>query len=52
MRAIQRLHIDYQFWKEKGWLNSRQKFFIQPEGNFIKIGLARSVGTVIAKFMI
>jgi len=44
--------IDYQFWKEKGWLNGRQKFFIQPEGNFIKIGLARFVGTVVAKFLI
>ena len=43
--------IDYQYWKDKGWLDSKQQFFITPKAHRIKIATARLAGSVIAKIM-
>jgi multimeric flavodoxin WrbA len=44
--------IDYQYWQGKGWLDGKQKFFIKPKSNGLKIAAARITGAIIAKFMV
>jgi len=43
--------LDYHFWEQQGWLDSKRTFYIQHEANGVKVALARFVGVVIGKIM-
>ena len=44
--------IDYQYWQKQGWLDNDCEFFIQHEASHLKTGVARLVGSIVAKFML
>jgi len=43
--------LDYQYWKEQGWLDARRSFYITHNANIIKVGGARLVGSWMAPFV-
>lgn len=43
--------IDYQYWKNKGWLNTDRSFYIPHNTNPVKVGLAKVAGALIAPFV-
>ena len=42
--------IDYQYWKGNGWLDPRRVFFTNQRANWLKVTLARLVGSAFAQF--
>jgi multimeric flavodoxin WrbA len=42
--------IDYQYWKGNGWLDPRRVFFTNQRANWLKVTLARMVGSAFAQF--
>lgn len=43
--------LDYQYWKNQGWVDERCHFYISHHSNRIKVGLARLVGSWMAPFV-
>jgi multimeric flavodoxin WrbA len=43
--------IDYQYWKNLGWLDPQCNFYISHQSNLFKVALARLTGAVIARFV-
>lgn len=43
--------IDYQYWKDQGWLNPNIRYYIPIKSNIFKVGLARLIGSLLAAFM-
>jgi multimeric flavodoxin WrbA len=43
--------VDYRYWKDRGWLDSRREFYIPHQANPLKVALARMTGAVIARFL-
>lgn len=43
--------IDYQYWKNKGWLDPQRKFFIPIQTLPIIVALARMTGRAISRFV-
>lgn len=42
---------DYAYWKNQGWLEPAQTFYIAHRASRAKVALARLIGAVIARFM-
>ena len=42
--------IDYQYWKGNGWLDPHRAFFTNQRANWLKVTLARLVGSALAPF--
>jgi multimeric flavodoxin WrbA len=42
--------IDYQYWKGNGWLDPHRAFFTNQRPNWLKVILARLVGSALAPF--
>jgi multimeric flavodoxin WrbA len=44
--------IDYEYWSGNGWLDAKTTFFIRHNANPLKVALARTVGRLLAVFMV
>lgn len=40
--------VDYHYWKNRGWLDARQSFYIPHHANIIKVWGARLAGSLLA----
>jgi multimeric flavodoxin WrbA len=49
-KAVQNT-FDYQYWKNKGWTDSRTDFYVPHAASRIKVALARATGTLLARFV-
>ncbi len=43
--------LDYQYWRDQGWFNPKQTYYIPHEAGWLKVALARMAGVAIAKIM-
>ncbi len=43
--------IDYQYWKNQGWVEPGQVFYFPQQASPVKVALARLTGTLIARFV-
>jgi hypothetical protein len=43
--------IDYVYWRNQGWIDPQQEFYIRHEANRVKVLSARFTGTVLARFV-
>ena len=43
--------IDYEFWVEQGWLDSKSEFYISHQASHIKVKLARLAGALLTPFV-
>ncbi len=43
--------LDYQYWNEQGWLDSKRTFYIPHDSGWLKVALARLSGIVIGRIM-
>jgi multimeric flavodoxin WrbA len=50
--TIDEITFDYQYWKDKGWINKGCKFYNPIKTKLIKVSLARFVGNIVARFFI
>ncbi len=41
--------LDYQYWSSHGWLDNGCTFYIRHRADFLKVGIARGVGTLLGK---
>lgn len=43
--------VDYEYWRNRGWLNPGCTFFIEHKANPVKVWLARLCGALLAPFV-
>ncbi len=43
--------IDYQYWKNQGWIEPGRVFYVPQQASPVKVALARLTGTLIARFV-
>lgn len=44
--------VDYAYWKQNGWFDPKQIYFLPIVSSWLKVKLARAAGVVIAMFVI
>jgi hypothetical protein len=42
--------MDYRYWKGNGWLDPQRIFYTDQRANWLKVTLARLVGSALASF--